>query len=101
MPRKPLRVVADDEAPPRRQPMSVADAAESGTRLDELLAMRRVIARRIDDEKTAARDLASLSIRQMSIGREIEALLVEEADEVREAAKSNVVTDKKWRPEAI
>jgi hypothetical protein len=81
--------------------MSVADAAESGTRLDELLAMRRVIARRIDDEKTAARDLASLSIRQMSIGREIEALLVEEADEVREAAKSNVVTDKKWRPEAI
>lgn len=52
--------------------MSVSDAAESGSRIAELRAMRRVIARRLDDETTMARDLASLSKRQMDISREIE-----------------------------
>lgn len=98
-----LWAAPDIEPPPTpepKPPMSVSDAAESGTRLDELLAMRRVIARRLDDERTAARDLASLSIRQMAIGREIEALRVEEAEEAKKAAESNV-TDQEWRPQAI
>jgi hypothetical protein len=81
--------------------MTVSDAAESGTRLDELRAMRAVLARAIDSSTTSPRDLAALTRRQMEISREIETLRVQEADEVREAAKSNVVADKKWRPEAI
>jgi hypothetical protein len=81
--------------------MTVSDAAESGTRLDELRAMRAVLARAIDSETTSPRDLAALTRRQMEISREIETLRVQEADEVREAAKANVVADKKWRPEAI
>jgi hypothetical protein len=81
--------------------MTVSDAAESGTRLDELRAMRAVLARAIDSATTSPRDLAALTRRQMEISREIETLRVQEADEVREAAKANVVADKKWRPEAI
>ena len=69
--------------------MSVSDAAESGSRLAELRAMRRVIARRIDDEATQARDLAALSKRQMDISREIEELMSEEeGDELGKAADS-------------
>lgn len=69
--------------------MSVSDAAESGSRIAELRAMRRVIARRLDDEATAARDLAALSKRQMDISREIEELMSEEeGDELGKAADS-------------
>lgn len=99
----PLRAVPDVEPPTIPEPaplMSVSDAAESGTRLDELRAMRAVLARAIDSEATSPRDLAALTRRQMEISREIEALRVEEAEEAKKAAESNV-TDKQWRPEAI
>lgn len=69
--------------------MSVSDAAESGSRIAELRAMRRVIARRIDDEATQARDLAALSKRQMDISKEIQELMTEaEGDELGKAADS-------------
>ena len=69
--------------------MSVYEAAESGSRLDELLAMRRVIARHVDSEDTLARDLAALTRRQMEISREIEALRLEsEGDAIGNAADS-------------
>lgn len=69
--------------------MSVSDAAESGSRIAELRAMRRVIARRIDDEATQARDLAALSKRQMDISKEIQELMTEaEGDELGKAAGS-------------
>ena len=69
--------------------MSVSDASESGNRLEELRAMRRVIARHIDSTDTLARDLAALTRRQMEISREIEALRVEsEGDAVGNAAES-------------
>ena len=79
--------------------MSVSDAAESGSRLAELRAMRRVIARRIDDEATQARDLAALSKRQMDISREIEELMSEEeGDELGKAADS---PDESFDPKAL
>lgn len=69
--------------------MSVSEAAESGSRIAELRAMRRVIARRIDDEGTMARDLAALSKRQMDISKEIQELMdAEEGDELGKAADS-------------
>ena len=69
--------------------MSVSEAAESGSRIAELRAMRRIIARRLDDESTMARDLAALSKRQMDISKEIEELMSEEeGDELGKAADS-------------
>lgn len=99
--KKTLRAVSEDEVAVPSEPMSVFDAAESGTRLDELRAMRAVLARAIDSEATSPRDLAALTRRQLEISREIESLRVQAAEDAREAAKQDVVTDRKWRPEAI
>lgn len=79
--------------------MSVSEAAESGSRIAELRAMRRVIARRLDDAQTAARDLASLSKRQMDISKEIQELMTEtEGDELGKAADS---PDEGFDPTAV
>ncbi len=77
--RKPLRAVAPDEK--REAPKSILDAAEQGSRLEELRAMRRRLARAMDDPNTPARDLAALSRRQLEIGREIEAIVVAEDED--------------------
>lgn len=77
MPRRPLRAVADDEAPPSAKAVrTILESAESGSRIDELRAMRRRLARALDDPNTPARDLAALSRRQLEIGREIEAIQI-------------------------
>ncbi len=83
MARKPsLRSVAADETPaaPERQ-ATILEAAEAGSRIDELRAMRRRLARALDDPNTAARDLAALSRRQIEIGRDIEAIVVSEDED--------------------
>lgn len=79
--KRTLRAVAPDEKPERIDPKTILEAAETGTRLDELRAMRRRIATALDDPNTAARDLASLSRRQLEIGREIEAIELSGDDE--------------------
>ena len=82
MPAKPpLRAVAPDETAERKAPRSILAAAEAGSRLEELRAMRRRLARAMDDVNTPARDLAALSRRQLEIGKEIDAILVETDDE--------------------
>lgn len=101
MPRKSLRVVTEDEQAPKRPPMTVSEAAESGTRLDELIAIRTVLARAVDSENTSPRDLAALTRRQIEVSREIDALRIQEAAEAVEAGKSSAITDKRWKPEAI
>ena len=79
--------------------MSVSEAAASGSRLSELVAMRAVIARAIDDDRTLARDLAALTRRLMEIGREIEELRsATEGDDIGDAADS---PDEEFDPEAI
>lgn len=78
--RKTLRAVAADETAPAK-PKSILEAAEAGSRLEELQAMRRRIARALDDPNTAARDLAALSRRQIEIGRDIEAIVVAEDED--------------------
>lgn len=95
MPRKPLRAVEPDEQP---EILSVERASESGSRLAELRAIRRVIARAIDDEGTAPRDLAALSRRQLEISREIEA---QERVEAEEAVRRDVSPDEKWSAAAL
>ena len=82
MPRKaPLRAVKADETAEKSEPKTILEAAESGSRLDELKAMRRWIARALDDPNTPGRDLASLSRRQLEIGREIEMPVATATDE--------------------
>lgn len=62
-------------------PKTVLEAAEAGSRIEELWAMRRRIARALDDPNTQARDLASLSRRQLEIGKEIEAIEIAEGED--------------------
>lgn len=89
----------DDAAPsPSREINSVADAAEHGTRIDELRQMRKVIARALDNENTAARDLASLSKRQIEISREIDSLERQAKEEAKDGAVS---ADEEWSQEAV
>ena len=79
--RKTLRAVAADEKPEPRTPKTILEAAEQGSRIEELRAMRRRIARALDDPNTPARDLAALSRRQLEIGKEIEAIVVAEDED--------------------
>lgn len=97
---KQLRPVqADEKAPPQ----SVSEAAESGTRLDELRAMRRIIAAHLDSPNTLARDIAALSRRQIEISKEIETLEIQEAERAAadELGGEYGDSDAKWRPQAI
>lgn len=81
-PRKPpLRAVKTDEKPPPAKPKSILEAAEQESRIEELRAMRRRLARALDDPNTPARDLAALSRRQLEIGREISAILISEDED--------------------
>lgn len=98
MPKKKFESYGPDDAPPAPQIMSVADAAENGTRIDELRQMRKVIARALDNENTAARDLASLSKRQIEISREIDALQRQEKEEADQSVSTD---DETWSAEAI
>lgn len=92
-----LRAVGADEKPSKRI-SSVLQAAEEGTRLDELVQLRRVIARACDNENTSARDLAALSRRQIEISKEIEALRRQQAEEDSDAAN---IADEDFDIEAI
>ena len=79
--RKTLRAVKADEKAEPKAPKTILEAAEQGSRLEELRAMRRRIARAMDDPNTPARDLAALSRRQLEIGKEIEAIVVSEDED--------------------
>jgi len=74
----PLRAVQPGET---QAPKTIVAAAERGSRLEELRAMRLRLARALDDPNTPARDLAALSRRQLEIGKEIEAIVVAEDED--------------------
>ena len=96
--KSPLRAVAADEKPARKQASSVAEAVESGTHLEQLVAMRTRIARAIDDPNIRGADLAALSRRLLEIGREIDAI---SAAEKQEAAEDAEVADEAFDAAAI
>jgi len=99
MGKSPLRAVRPDEkAPPKDEPKTVLEAAESGDRVAELVQIRRVIAKALDNENTSPRDLAALSRRQMEISREIEALKRQRLEAAEQGAISG---DEEWDEEAI
>lgn len=82
-------------------PMTVYDASLVGSPLDELVALRAVVARAIDAESISGRDLAALSKRLVEISRDIAALRGRLAEEAREAESSGVSSDSEWSEEAI
>lgn len=65
-----LKLVTDED---RRPVESVSDAVSFGSRMDELVQMRVVIARAIDTT-ASARDLAALTKRLTEISKEIDVL---------------------------
>lgn len=94
----PVRVVEDDE---KADPVTVTSAIAAGSRLDELRAMRRVLAAHIDNENTLARDLAPLMRQTREISKEIEQLEAQELEEARDAEVQDGSISTTWRPEAI
>lgn len=100
-PKTRLRAVKPGEKPPAKPISTVLEAAESGSRLDELVQMQLVIARTIDNPKTAPRDLAALVRRQMEISKEIEALRQSQAKKLKEERDARSVRDEAFNTEAI
>jgi len=98
MAKRPLRAVGPDEKVEPKEPKTVSEAAESGDRIAELIQIRRVIARALDNENTSPRDLAALSRRQIELSREIEALRRQKSEE---AAQGDISADEEWSEEAI
>lgn len=93
-----LRAVPDvgeaTPVPPEpKRPKTILESAENGSRIDELKAMRRRLAKAMDDPNTPARDLAALSRRQLEIGREIEAIEVAEDEDKSVIAQTD---DEAW-----
>lgn len=84
-----LRAVTADEKPARTKPMTILEAVDAGDRLAELVAMHRRIAKAVQDEGTAARDLAALSRRQIEVSKEIESLRRQAEEEAAEHAVSD------------
>lgn len=84
MPAK-LRAVKPGETG-KQAPLTIIEAVEAGNRLAEFEAVHRRIARAVQDEETPARDLASLTRRQMEISKEIESLRRQVAEERTDAA---------------
>lgn len=81
-----LRAVAPGEVAGPKRSLSIIEAIEAGDRLAELEATHRRIGRAVQSEDTPARDLASLTRRQMEISREIEALRRQVAEEAHRGA---------------
>ena len=73
----------------------IVTSSKEDDRLGELRSLRVSIANRLDNEKTAARDVASLSRRLIEIGREIDELLEakERAEIVASADPTNAVRE--------
>lgn len=94
-----LRAVGPDEsAPKRKKPMTILEAVVAGDRLAELIATHRRIASSVQNEDTPARDLASLTRRQLEISKEIEVLRRQQKEEAEDGAISG---DESWSEEAI
>lgn len=98
--RQNLRAVAADEkAVLPAKPKTVSEAASSGTTRELLVAMRDRVAKDVQNENTAARDLAALTKRLMELVRDIEAVDARAAQEVSEGGAK--VSDGVFDPKAV
>lgn len=105
----PVRIVGDDEraAEPESPaaPMSLREALASGSRLDELRAMRLILVTHMEHENTLARDLAALTRQVREISKEIEGLEIQETERLKQlnedGGAESGAADVAWRPAAI
>jgi hypothetical protein len=96
---KPLRAVRAGETRSKSvRRKSVAEAAESGTHRELLVAMRERIAKAVQDPTCPPRDLASLTRRLQDISKEIDMLDLRAKEEARQDA---VPADEEWDAEAL
>lgn len=93
-----LRTVTLEERAPRKEPLSVEEAAKFGTTRELMEQMRDRIAKAVDDPNTPARDLAALTKRLSETVREIEAI---DARDREEGIESRVVEDAIFNPAAV
>jgi len=78
---------------------SLVESIESGTRLDELKALRAILVAHISSDSVLARDLASLTGHLRSVSKEIEELeLADTPDDLGRAADTG---DEKFNPRAV
>lgn len=94
----PVRVVQEGETV---APQSYGDSIARGTRLDELKALRRVLASHIDHENTLARDLAPLMRQAREISQEVEELSAIEAGYAMDAEVRDGSISTDWDASAI
>lgn len=96
-----LRAVQPGEGasrPRRGRAKSVTEAAEKGTQLELLEAMRARVAKAVQSEETPPRDLAALTKRLVDIVKEIEA--IKARDEPR-SGSPDVPDDDSFDPSSI
>ena len=86
--RKSLRVVGPGESASRK-PLTVTQAASSGSPRELLVALRDRVARDVENPNTLARDLAALTRRLMEICRDIEALDARAAEDAEGASAAS------------
>lgn len=100
----PVRLASDEDIPVPAVRLSLTEAVESGSRLDELRAMRRLLVAHMESENTLARDLAALTRQVRELSKEIEGLEAQEAERLKQAAEGGAddgAADSEWKPTAI
>ena len=74
MSRKPTLSVVNPDDPAPRKPLTLTEAAKSGSHRDLLIAMRDRIAESIQSPDCPPRDLAALTRRLQDIAKDLQAL---------------------------
>lgn len=105
----PVYAFEDDERSPKGEgpiaPLSLRQAIDSGSRLDELKAMRLILVTHMEHENTLARDLASLTRQLREISKEIQGLEVQEAERLKQSTEDggteSGAADIEWKPTGI
>lgn len=94
----PVRLATPDDAVPQK---SLSESIESGTRLDELKAQRRILVAHIESENALTRDIPPLMRQMREISKEIESLELQEQERGAEPSVEGSSSDAEWKLEAI
>ena len=93
----PVRIATEFDEP--AAPMSLSEAASRGSRLDELMALRRIVIAHLENPNVLAPAVSSLATRYANISKEIEELeLADKPDALGKAADTG---DEKFNPRAV
>lgn len=88
----PVRLAGPGDVP--APPLTLSVAFGRGSRVDELMAKRRILIAHIENENTLARDLAALMRQDNELARELDNIAsAAEGDDIGKAA---VTPDEAW-----